>query len=175
MTAESLTPGQWLASEDSGCLQQRAARLTWLMEKAPRAEIWTFPGGWLGKHLFEEARYCFVHGQFIAAAVLGFAFVERTLASMFYGAGRNDLQKATSQKLVEEAVRVGWVQLDEADAFERARTLRNPLVHFRTPLHDDLPESRAVRSDSQPYDIVEADAKHVLEAMFRLVAKNAVG
>lgn len=167
----TLTPEQWLLSEDSGCLQQRASRLSWLVEKAPQAHMWTFPGGWLSKHLFEEARYCFVYGQFLGAAVLGFAFVERTLSSMFYGAGRNDLQKATSKRLVEEAVRAGWIQPREAKAFERARTLRNPLVHFRRPLHDDLPEFRAVENGCQPYDILEMDAKHIIEVMFRLVAK----
>jgi hypothetical protein len=91
------TPEQWLIAEDQGCLQQRSARLAWLLTVTPPAHIWLFPGGWLGQQLFEESRYSFIYGQFVASAVLGFAFVERTLAAMHYGAGRNDLQRATKQ------------------------------------------------------------------------------
>jgi hypothetical protein len=148
--------------------------LLWLVQNAPTATGWTFPGGWLSKYLFEEARYCFVFGQFIAATFLGFAFVERTLAAMFYATGRNDLERATSQKLIAQAVTAGWLRSEDAQVFEKARVLRNPLVHFRVPGHDDLPVTRALRRGSHPYAVVESDAQVVLEAMFRLIAKNAI-
>jgi hypothetical protein len=175
MSGESLTPEQWLLAEDRGCLEQRATRLAWVAAEAPSAEIWIFPGGWLGQHLFEEARYCFVYGQFLASTVLGFAYIERTLAAMFYGAGRNDLQRATSGKLLKEALAAGWIDERELEVFEKARRLRNPLIHFRKPLHNELPESRAVTEERHPYEVVESDAKHILEVMFRLVERNAVG
>lgn len=174
MEAPSPTPEQWLAAEDEGCRQQRAARLAWLLTVTPPAEIWLFPGGWLGRQLFEESRYAFVYGQFVASAVLGFAFVERTLAAMHYGSGRNDLRRATSEQLVREAYSAGWLNEADVAAFENARKLRNPLVHFRTPLHAELPESRAFAEDCQPDAVLEADAKQILDAVFRLVARNAL-
>lgn len=125
--------------------------------------------------LFEEARYSFVYGQFIASAVLGFAFVERTLAAMFYGAGRDDLQRATSERLFAEAGNAGWLDEYEIDLFRLARKLRNPLVHFRIPLHRDLPDARSIEQETDPYEVVEDDAKHILQVMFRLVSKNAAG
>jgi hypothetical protein len=70
------TPEQWLLAEDRGCLKQRADQLAWLLKVTPPAELWLFPGGWLGQQLFEEARYSFIYGQFVASAVLGFAHVE---------------------------------------------------------------------------------------------------
>lgn len=173
MTPDTPTPEQWLSAEDNGCHQPRAARLAWLLEATPRNEIWVFPGGWLGQQLFEEARYCFIYGQFIASAILGFAFVERTLAAMFYGAGRNDLERATSERLFKEAVAVGWLNDHELQVFENARRLRNPLVHFRPPLHKELPETRSAHSDRHPNEVVEGDAKLILEVVFRLVARNA--
>jgi hypothetical protein len=106
---------------------------------------------------------------------LGFAFVERTLAAMFYGAGRNDLQRATSEVLFREGHTAGWLTEQELEAFDKARCLRNPLVHFRKPLHKDSPEFRAVSDDRHPYEVVEDDAKHILGVMFRLVQRNAVG
>lgn len=169
------TPEQWLLAEDRGCLKQRAERLAWLIQVTPPAEIWLFPGGWLGQQLFEEARYSFIYGQFVASAVLGFAHVERTLAAMFYGSVRNDLQRATSEKLFKEAQCAGWLSESDLATFEKARRLRNPLVHFRVPLHEDLPESRSFKEDRDPYEVVESDAKQILEVVFRLVAQNAVG
>jgi len=166
---------KWLLGEDKGCFSQRAERLKWLISKSPSAQIWIFPGGFLGKQLFEEARYCFVYGQLLASAILGFAFVERTLAAMFYGAGRNDLQHATSEVLFQEGHAEGWLTEKELEAFDKARRLRNPLVHFRKPLHKDSPDFRVVSDDRHPYEVVEDDAKHILGVMFRIVHRNAVG
>lgn len=175
MNAPTPTPKQWLLAEDRGCLQQRVERIEWLIAATPPAEIWLFPGGWLGRQLFEESRYSFIYGQFVASAVLGFAYVERTLAAMFYGSGRNDLQRATSEKLFKEARGAGWLTEAELAIFEKARRLRNPLLHFRTPLHEELPEARSFKEDREPNEVVEGDAKQILEVVFRLVARNAVG
>ena len=61
----------WLVREDRVYFADRAARLGWTAEIIPKAEYLTFPGGLISKHLFEEARYCFVYGQFLAVIVLG--------------------------------------------------------------------------------------------------------
>ena len=140
----------------------------------PAKELWLFPGAWLATQQFEEARYCYVYGQFVASVLLGLAFVERTLAAMFYGGGRNDLQRATSQQLFEEAHKVGWLTTSDLTAFEAARDLRNPLTHFRRPMHEDLPDVRAFKEDREPTEVLEQDAKNVLAAVFKLVARNAV-
>jgi hypothetical protein len=137
----------WLSAEDKACFVARTSRLTWVASNAPPASIWTFPGGWMGKHLFEEARYCFVYGQFLASAILGFAFIERTLAAMFFASGRNDLERASAERLVSEALSQGWINEDEAAALDRARRTRNPLVHFRKPMHNEQPDIRAIGAD----------------------------
>ena len=124
--------------------------------------------------MFEEARYCFVYGQFLSSAILGFAFIERTLAAMFYASGRNDLERSSSKKLFQEAQNEGWISKAEFDLFEKARKLRNPLTHFRTPMDEELPESRAFSEGSQPHEVVENDARQILEVVFRLVERNAV-
>lgn len=170
-----IPPEDWLAREDEICRLERIARLSWLTQVAHKAEIWKFPGGWLSYHLFENARYCFIYGQFVATSLAGFSYMERTLAAMFYGAGRNDLERASSEKLFSEALRAGWLTQDEFDSFEKARHMRNPLVHYRKPLHKELPESRAMREGRDPNEVLESDAKHILEAVFRIIALNAVG
>ena len=65
------TSSEWLANEDSTCFDHRKARLDWLGANSPLAMYWTFPGGLLAKSLFEEARYSFVYGQFLATNFWG--------------------------------------------------------------------------------------------------------
>ena len=165
---------QWLEREDVECRQGRIDRLVWLASELPGVEYLTFPGGWMAKHLYEEARYCFVYAQFLAAIVLGFAFVERTLAAMFYAAGRNDLETVGASVLFREAVALGWLSQEEHDWLERARKLRNPVTHFRRALHQDTIEYRSVTEQKLAYAIVEEDARHVMLACMRLLAKAAV-
>ena len=94
---------------------------------------------------------------------------------MFYASGRDDLVRATSKKLFEEALDQGWLNKGEFELFEEARKLRNPLAHFRTPMHEELPEWRAFHEGSEPHDVVESDARQILEVVFRLVERNAAG
>lgn len=171
---EDQTPVEWLHAEDEACRAQRAERLAWLTTITPQAEIWTFSGGWLALHLFEEARYSYVYGQFLATTLLGFAYAEHSLAALLYGAGRDDVERARSEKLFQEARRTGWLTDDELAALEKARQLRNALTHFRRPLDRSLPEFRSLAEDRAPYEVLESDARYVLEAAFRLLAKQAV-
>lgn len=103
-------------------------------------EYLTFPGGWMAKHLFEEARYCFVYGQFLAAIVLGMAYSEHTLAALLYGGGRSDLERANISALLREAVRLAWLSEAEFKNLDHARALRNPVARFRQPLSGDTVE-----------------------------------
>ncbi len=174
MTTLRAASKKWLRDEDQACFDGRAGRLRWIASIAPSKQAWLFHGGWLAKQQFEEARYCFVYGQYIATVVVGLAFVERTLAAKFYAAGRNDLQRATAQQLFDEAHKVGWLTQSELAAFEAARDLRNPLTHYRRPMHDDLPEMRAFGQRLHTSELLESDARAVLEAAFRLIALHAV-
>lgn len=165
---------RWLDREDLKCREDRIKRLVWLASVLPAAEFLTFPGGWIAKQLYEETRYCFVYAQFLAAIVLGFAFVEHTLAALFYASGRNDLERASASVLFREAVRAGWLSPEEHDWLESARTFRNPVTHFRQPFHADTIEHRSVTQDQSPYSILEEDARHVMRTAMRLLAKRAV-
>jgi hypothetical protein len=78
---------KWIAREDSVQHEDRVNRLTWLAEQIQLKSHWQFQGDILAKYLFEEARYCFAYGQFLACIVLGLAFIERTLAAWAFAAG----------------------------------------------------------------------------------------
>ena len=168
------TAAKWLSNEDARCFEERLARLQWLADNSPEGEYWTFPGGLLAKSLFEEARYCFAYAQFLAAILLGLAYIERTLAALFYGEGRNDLQRASLKVLLEEAYEEGLIGVTEFGDLERIRKGRNIYAHFRRPGHEDSIEARSIRGDEAPYDVIERDATAVIAAALRVVAKDRI-
>ena len=155
------------------CFEDRRERLDWLIGQTPGAEYWTFPGGFLARALFEEARYCFVYGQFNATILLGLSYIERTLAAQFYGAGRDDLERASLSELLDEARDSSLLTDGELQDLQRARRLRNDYAHFRRPLHRTSIERRAPADKVEPYSVIERDASAVLAAAFRMVARNA--
>ncbi len=154
--------------------EDRLARLEWLADRVPQSKFLVFRGGWVSKYVFEETRYCFAYGQFMATVVLGLAFIERTLAALFYEAGRNDLERASVSLLLREARNIGWLSDDEYRQLDEVRTLRNPLTHFRAPLTRETIEGRAVRCRELPQSILEVDARKVMVAVCHILSRNAV-
>lgn len=150
------------------------ARLEWLASVVPPAEYLTFPGGLMSKFLFEEMRYCFAYGQFLATIVLGLSYIEHTLAGKFFAAGRNDLERAAIARLLREARKLGMLTSDEADELERIRRTRNPVAHFRRPGADDSIELRSLQENEHWYEVLEQDARAVLGAAMKVLRKDAV-
>lgn len=167
------TADEWVQNEDAVCREGRLSRLHWLASITPREDIWTFPGGALSLRLFEEARYCFVYGQFLAAIALGMAYAERTLADWFYASGRNDLERASFSRLLREAHRAGWLDAQEYASLDRIRKFRNPVMHFRSWKRADKVERRALEHGTALYELFEDDARQVLDAVMRMLSRNA--
>ena len=165
---------KWLSDEDAKCYDDRLTRLELLSSQVSTAECWTFPGGLLAHSLFEESRYCFVYGQFLATVLLGLAFLEHTLAALFYESGRNDLQVAGLKRLLSEALAVGLIDESEHREMTRVRVKRNAYAHFRKPLHEESIEARALLEDEAPYRIIEQDAAAVITVTLRIVARDAL-
>ena len=165
---------EWLDAEDTSCCDDRVSRLDWIAENAPRAEFWTFHGGLITKSLFEETRYCFVYGQFLAATLLGLAFIEHTLAALFYASGRNDLKRSGFAQLIVEAHSAKLIDAEELENLRRIGAKRNAYAHFRTPGHKDGIERRSIGEDEVPYLIIEKDAVDVLGAALRMVSRTSI-
>ena len=123
---------------------------------------------------FEEARYCFVYGQFMATILLGMAYMERTSVALFYAAGRSDLERANISRLLGEAVRNGWLDQAEFEQLDQSRVVRNAITHFRRPMDESTIEYRSVTQEDMPNSILEEDARHVLLASFHILAKGAI-
>ena len=165
---------EWLNLEDASCFDDRVSRLNWVAENAPPAGYWAFHGGLITKSLFEETRYCFVYGQFLAATLLGLAYIEHTLAALFYASGRNDLKRAGFATLITEAQSANLIDAEELGNLRRIGAKRNAYAHFRTPGHKEDIERRSIGEDEAPYLIIEKDAVDVLASALRMVAKTSI-
>ena len=165
---------KWLSDEDVECHEARLSRLKLLSKQESTASYWTFPGGLLAKSLFDEARHCFVYGQFLATVLLGLAYLERSLAALFYEAGRDDLQAAGLNKLLNEALADGLIDDNDYREMNRVRMKRNAYSHFRKPGHKESIEVRVLLEQETSYSIIEQDAAAVITVILRVVAKNAL-
>jgi len=164
---------EWLTREDRVGREDRLARLQWVASLMPQVDYLTFPGGILSKYHFDEMRYCFVYGQYLAVILLGLAYIERIIAASFYGAGRNDLERASISALLRDAAASGMITPEEFEHIDHARGLRNSFTHFRRPSHEENIEYRAVTENEYPYELIERDARHTMETAFKIVARNA--
>lgn len=167
------TAREWVEHEDLVAQSDRIARLAWLVDNYPSSELgFLLNGGWLSQKLLEEAKYCFVYGQFLAASILGVAFIERVLAAQFYATGRDELERASAQRLLQEALKSKWITQEEFEQFDAIRSLRNPIVHFRKPLSPDTHERRAIKQNADLYEIAERDAEAILISVFQVLQRS---
>lgn len=150
-------------------------RLAWLNKCVPGASFFFLQDGEFSKLVFQEAADSFVNGQFIAAIVLGFSFIERTIAGRLSHVGEKSLARdGRSEELFRAAVQRGWLTQPEFGSLEALRSIRNPIAHYRDPLDKNRPEVRAVLQAKTPRLMLEDDAKVVLQAAIRLLAKTAI-
>ena len=174
MSVDPTKPADWLSHEDDVSRKGRIARLEWLACVLPAGDYLTFHGGLMSKYLFEEMRYCFAYGQFLATIVLGLAYIERTLAAKFYAAGRNDLERARVAVLLVEARQAGILSAHEMDEIDRIRRARNPVIHFRLPGDDESSEFRSVKENDHAYELLERDARTVIQTAMSSLARDTV-
>lgn len=165
---------EWLNNEDNVCKEDRLSRLKWTIQEYPDIEISMFQEGLKSHYLFEEARYCFVYGQFFASTLLSLSFIENTLASYFFGAGRNDLKRAGAFDLLNGAKKERIINDSEFNLLDKVRKLRNPITHFQEPMNEEKIEFRGLKDNKHPYEIIEDDAKIAISAMFALMARFSV-
>lgn len=168
----NISAEDWLSREDAVAREGRITRLKWMEDHLPECEYIGYLDGDIAHYLYEESRYCFAYGQYLATIVLGLAFIEQSLAAQFYASGRNDLARSRVSILFTEALKEGWINQSEFDNLDNARKNRNPITHFREFEKDDRIEVRSLKKHDLPYSILEEDAYHVMETIFHLMGRN---
>ena len=152
----------------------RLERLAWLNRLIPSGDLFFLQDGEFSKLVFQEAVDSFVNGQFIAATVLGFSFIERTIAGRLSHVGDKKLALSKSGELLHAALQRRWLTETEHSSLDALLKVRNPIIHFREPLHAERPEIRALYQAKTPKLLVESDARKVLDAAIRLLEKTSI-
>lgn len=165
---------EWIMREDAITQADRIERLKWMLGHTPENEIWLFHSGIISKRLFEQMRYCFVYGQYLATIFLGVSFFEHTLAALFFGSGRNDFERASFSVLIKEAFSVGWLDAGELNALEEARKLRNDLTHFRKPLDESSLDYKTLGDPVAIENYLESSARKIMLIVFDFINRTSV-
>jgi hypothetical protein len=165
---------EWIIREDTITQEDRIERLQWLLEHTPDNEIWLFHDGIISQRLFEQTRYCFVYGQYLATITLGLSFVEHSLAALFYANGRNDLVRASLAVLSKEALSVNWINQEEKLALDQARKIRNDITHFRKPGRENPLEANTYGIPEKMERYFEDNARKMMLIVFHLLNRTSV-
>lgn len=165
---------EWIAREDSLSKQDRISRLQWLLDQTPDNQFWLFHGGLISHELFEQTRYCFIYGQYLATIILGLSFIEHTLAALFYASGRNDLERANISVLIEKTFEEGWIDHEEVMVLDQARIIRNDITHFRKPGDDSSLEKQTFGDPQEAEILFESNARQILLLVFQILNRFSV-
>ena len=150
------------------------ARARWLTKHVRDDDLYLMQDGTLSQLLFKEVLNTFVAGQYIATIVLAFSLIERTVAGRLAFVGEKSAALGKSEALLESALERGWLRTEEHELLDKLRKLRNPIVHFRDHLSETRPEIRAALNARTTEQILESDAKKILEATIHVLQKTAL-
>lgn len=150
----------------------RRARL--LAEGIDRTGLYFLQDGTLTHRLFIEAAETFLSGQFISTTILGFSFIERTIAGRLHHLGKKSESKSKSEVLFKHAKKYKWLSDEEYQNLEEIRKFRNPIVHFKDPLDESRPEIQALLNAKTTKEYLEVQAERVLMAAIHVLNYTAL-
>jgi len=167
---------EWVIQDHELGWEPCISRLKWLDSSLPRFEHgFLFSGGAVSARIWEESRYCFIRGQFVATVLLCLALNERVLSGRLRQEGIDEAKHYSAYEAIDKAEETGLLNQKEAEKLHTLRHKRNPLTHYREPTDDDLPTNRALEQDTHYNKIFEKDAKDALLTTFRVMSKFGVG
>jgi len=162
---------EWLDNVDTEDREGRISRLSWVIGQMPDQEVVTFKGGIMTLYLFDEARVCYVYGLYLATITMGMAYIEQSIAAIFYAHGKQDIAKQSADILFTEALNEGLISQSDYENLKRIRSTRNPITHFKKPLSSNTLERKSVEQNQHPALLIEGDAKFVMESVFKLLGQ----
>lgn len=163
---------EWLENEDEATRLLRAQRLRFLVEAYGEPHDLLLPGGLISFYAFQEARLCFLNGQFIGCVLLSQVVLEHILTGIFKMSGRDDLAKGGFQLITQRALTEGLISQEEYNAFDSLRDRRNPYVHPRDPMDKKEFSHRMVRENKAAEILFEDDAHLAMQTILRLLNRH---
>lgn len=156
-----------LEASDAASRPERADRIVWASRHGPPEGV--IVGRLEPLRLVEEARACYVGGQFIAALLTATAFIEHTIEDELNERGFPG-DRRTFAAAIAMARAASLFPADLLDRADALRQLRNPFAHSRG---DDDAHSLGTRfreRRTHPTSILEADAQEAIRLMYAFFA-----
>ncbi len=142
------------------------------------AKVMTSPIGYLlhypeSKFLFEDAKNCFVFGQFAACILVCHALLEHHLKGIYRMAGKDDTARLGFKRLIDRVLKDSVLPDFLALKLDELRRKRNPLVHMQ----DDILGSvrRASELNITPEELLEQDAEEATLLTFEILNRHPFG
>lgn len=158
----------YLLKFDRETFPGRLDRLIWIKKVFPKGS------GMLASpetvYIFEEIKMTFLNGQYISTIILVSSFLEHWLGGILRGKGYM-IESQGGLKSIIECMRDNSILheflLDKAD---RIRAIRNPFVHLKGFDHDERIIHRAIKKQTDPFVLLEADARESVILAYQIVA-----
>jgi len=166
----------WLINEDEMTLDSRTRRLEFIVNEFGSEDGYQlFHGGDLTKAFFEEARWCFVNGQFIACVLLCQCFLENSLRSMLSAGGfvKDEwLEKVGFYDLIKKAHESGQISDEEAEDFHWTRKSRIQYIHPKPIFSERHIAHRMLQENKTLDELNENNAKKAIKIIFNLIQRQ---
>jgi hypothetical protein len=124
-------------------------------------------------YLFDEAKFTFVNGQFVATILLTQSMIEQWLDGVLKEKGiktkkpnpglKEILEKVESHKLLHPFI---------IEKVDRLRQIRNPFVHYRPMDDPDNLDLRSFNQNTNMNALLEKDAKEALALMYEIIQQR---
>lgn len=129
-------------------------------------------GGETGYVAWREARWCFIHGNFMATILLCQTLAEHTLAGFLHAVvpSKKLPQRISFSDTLDRCRDERVISAGEAEDLRRLMNLRNPLSHFRNLDDPGNLSRRAISMDTHANDALKQDACFAIGVATRVLA-----
>ena len=135
--------------------------------------LYCFQDGALTQIMLRETLESFIAGHFVSTIIVGFSFIERSIAGRLHHIEETIKAKARSEELLLHGKHNGWLSESEYLELEALRGIRNPLVHFKEPLNQSRPEIRAMLEAKELDQLLEVHACGLVVAAIHVLNTTA--
>ncbi len=170
-TVSTLERGLRRYDADSFADRLRRLRLVATAETSPVGYLLHYPNA---KFLFDDAKNCFIFGQFGACIMVCQSLLEHHLKGMYRMAGKRNVIRFGFKRLIEHILADRMLPDFLAQKLDELRGKRNPLVHTE---HDMLGSymRRALALNTTPEELLEQDAKEAILLTFEILNRCPFG
>jgi len=171
----TVSANEWLAAEDDASRASRSPRLDFVIHAYGVPRHILIPGGFVPSRALEEAKWCFVNGQFLACILVCQVMLEGVLAGQYGLIGNDKAKEDGFKRLCDKGLAEGLISSLEHEAFTVLRQLRNSYTHPRNMDDPERIERRMMTEQRAVEEILEEDARHALLAALRLTQRYPFG